>query len=1065
MKILNRFIAAAMATAMIVPTLFVSGFAAKEELAVYVSATGSDSAGGSYNSPMRSISNACIKAGKLAAKENKPVDVILKDGKYRISDTVMLTQACGGAETAPVRIKAENKGKAVITAAKELSGKKFAKVTDKRTLKRMPSEAAGKVYVLNLSDVGITSYGTIERVERHKVQTPSSTIFMVDGNMLTLAEWPNKAFTTINNVGAVASGYKFSISEDRIKRWTTATELYAYGNFNADWADETFKLKNLNTEERSVETTYTTVHGVSNGGQVRFINLLEELDIPGEWFLDRSAGKIYYYPLKNPKDSTIELVTTQKALFNLTNVDNLVFDGLVFEGTCGPGMVFENANNNVVTNCEFRNIGQQVMLIKDCRNNLIDNNEMHDIGKGCIHISGGERVNLTPSNNIISNNHMERFAVIGKRYCEAVELYGVGDVLRNNRIHNAPHHAVRFDGALNLIEYNDIYDVLEETGDAGAIYAGRSWTNGGNIIRYNYIHDCAIVGDSGRAGIYCDDYMTDVDIYGNIFANLNTGVTMHSSQLCTVENNLFSNIATDAVFLYNIDLRSDASVRSDNEKAIRLYNEGKLQNTYTGTYSKAHDLYKNYYKYYTPDNKAYNQHFPYLKDITKNLHVLSPRDDVIEHNVCYGKGKINVTSGVAKETGSFENNYETTETAPAVNAQQGDYTLADNSKVKEYFDLEKYGEKLLPELKEIGIKGENLSELKDFNTIAPIDGAANVEASDVVLCWEDVSGADKYRIIVARDAEFKDIVCNEVLNSTYKRFRNLKYGSRRYYWKVEAIGTSYLYKAENTKLNSNGVQTFVTAQTENVDKTELKETIDTAETLIAKSIEGTEPGELRKGAVDILKSHLGSAKKVYNLATSSKKRVERITGELESAITVFECSRNAQEIDFKAMANDSENWAGIAKPIADGVAFETDGSGGYNGNLLKAHHILKMTAEFTLNDNGYTSIGLRSGNYAVVPWNTTEYIFLVKKDVVELQRFNGDERFFFDKPNQWIKTGKPVQLEFGAVTEADGIRITVKVDGNEVFNYLDADDFAVTTPGKFHVYNNSGSKVKIFAAK
>ena len=39
-----------------------------------------------------------------------------------------------------------------------------------------------------------------------------------------------------------------------------------------------------------------------------------------------------------------------------------------------------------------------------------------------------------------------------------------------------------------MIEFNEIHHVALETGDVGAIYAGRDWTFRSNRIRHNFIH-------------------------------------------------------------------------------------------------------------------------------------------------------------------------------------------------------------------------------------------------------------------------------------------------------------------------------------------------------------------------------------------------------------------------------------------------------------------------------------------------------------------------------------------------------------------------------------------------
>lgn len=237
-NLLKKMISAALAAVIMIPCI--PSFGTEDDVyTLYVSPSGSDNAAGGENDPFGSIETACLKASKLVSEKNKPVDIVIKNGVYRLTSPVSIGAGSSGKDGVPVTIKAESKGGVVFTGAKKLPSDKFVKVTDKAVLNRMPAEAAGNVYMMKLSDAGITNYGSIERVERHKIQTPSSTLFIVDDKMMTLAEWPNKAFTSIKNVTSISGGYEFAIDEDRINRWTTATELYAYGNFNADWADET----------------------------------------------------------------------------------------------------------------------------------------------------------------------------------------------------------------------------------------------------------------------------------------------------------------------------------------------------------------------------------------------------------------------------------------------------------------------------------------------------------------------------------------------------------------------------------------------------------------------------------------------------------------------------------------------------------------------------------------------------------------------------------------------------------------------------------------------------------
>jgi hypothetical protein len=91
----------------------------------------------------------------------------------------------------------------------------------------------------------------------------------------------------------------------------------------------------------------------------------------------------------------------------------------------------------------------------------------------------------------------------------------------------------------HVIEYNEIHNVVYESGDAGAYYVGRDWTQRGNILRYNYWHN--IVGATGYGGmtIYLDDQHSGHKIYGNIFERCAQAVFIGGGDDNVVTNNVF----------------------------------------------------------------------------------------------------------------------------------------------------------------------------------------------------------------------------------------------------------------------------------------------------------------------------------------------------------------------------------------------------------------------------------------------------------------------------------------------------------------------------------------------
>lgn len=109
---------------------------------------------------------------------------------------------------------------------------------------------------------------------------------------------------------------------------------------------------------------------------------------------------------------------------------------------------------------------------------------------------------------------------------------------------------MRINGNDHLVEYNEMYDVVTESDDQGAIDMWGDPTYRGNIFRYNYIHDIGpqikdkINAKHGRAGIRFDDAISGNLVYSNVFKNASEGnfgaIQIHGGKENKIYNNLFS---------------------------------------------------------------------------------------------------------------------------------------------------------------------------------------------------------------------------------------------------------------------------------------------------------------------------------------------------------------------------------------------------------------------------------------------------------------------------------------------------------------------------------------------
>ena len=125
---------------------------------------------------------------------------------------------------------------------------------------------------------------------------------------MTLARWPNEGFV---NIVDIVGGKpvrrprhrrrcdrKISTYEgDRPQRWPGEKDIWLHGYWFWDWADQREQVESIDTEKRviSLVPPYHN-YGYRKGQWYYAFNLLSELDTPGEWYLDRTSGILYFWP-------------------------------------------------------------------------------------------------------------------------------------------------------------------------------------------------------------------------------------------------------------------------------------------------------------------------------------------------------------------------------------------------------------------------------------------------------------------------------------------------------------------------------------------------------------------------------------------------------------------------------------------------------------------------------------------------------------------------------------------------------------------------------------------------
>jgi len=517
------------------------------DAAIYVSLRGSDANPGTKEKPFATIERAREEVRKLKGK-NIGVTVYLRGGRYFLDDALSFGPEDSGWEGSPAVYRGFPGEEVRIIGGKEVKG--FKLLEDPGVLEKLPENARGSVWVADLKESGITDYGKL--VNRgFGAARPGALEIIFNGKIMTLARWPNDGWlrvagiTRVDGVSRNAEYQKgkFVYSGDRPERWKGEKEIWVKGylGVNQPYALTHMKVSGIDTGEKTISLLPNTLPGTHPGwaeGPVAknhpyyVYNLLSELDAPGEWYLDRDTGKLYFYPPGDIKESEVIAATLDKPLAVFDGASNIVLFGLVLEGTWRHGVEIKGGRNNIVAACTIRNTGQWAVSIKSGWGHTVTGCDMYDMGEGGVALDGGDRKKLIPGGHTVENNHIYRFNRFCGGYRQAAQINGIGQRVSHNVMHDSPHQMIYFNANDHVIEYNELHDGPHEGREIGAMYIyGEPWylMSRGTVTRNNFFHHISVHSSPnlthGLNGIHVDAMNAGLVFTGNIFYRCPTGIS------------------------------------------------------------------------------------------------------------------------------------------------------------------------------------------------------------------------------------------------------------------------------------------------------------------------------------------------------------------------------------------------------------------------------------------------------------------------------------------------------------------------------------------------------------
>jgi len=524
------------------------------------------------------------QSGRLAG----PLTVYLREGRYPLNRPIVF----GPQDSGPITYAAYPGEQPILDAGRRIQGW------------RIETLGAQTVWVADLPEVAQGKW--------------SFSQLFVSGQRRFRPRLPKQGFCWIANVPGLSLDGSFTGSffdgsdtfvaaPGDIQAWRNLTDVEVVAVHY--WIEERMPIADFDPVTRTVKSSRRSMFILRDDVAKRYAkyyveNVFEALTEPGEWYLDRALGKLYYIPMPGEDPATTEVFApVAEQIIRLEGdpeheryVEYLRFVGLGFEHTQGtlpggggerfglagidlaaspqaaahlPGAIrFVGARYCAIEDCAIRHIGWHGMeLSEGCFGNRIVGNEISDLGGGGIKLDGADAAGSPArrtGNNIITDNTICAGGRIFHSAVGVLSLHAFGSDISHNHIHDFYYSGISCGwiwgyaenvSKNNRIEKNHIHDLGHGLiSDMGGIYT--LGVQPGTVLRGNLIHDIE-KANYGGWGIYLDEGSSHILVEGNVVFNASTqAFNQHYGRENVVRNNIWAFGAETQVSLGRIEAHS-----------------------------------------------------------------------------------------------------------------------------------------------------------------------------------------------------------------------------------------------------------------------------------------------------------------------------------------------------------------------------------------------------------------------------------------------------------------------------------------------------------------------------
>jgi len=512
----------------------------------HVAPTGSDAGAGTVEAPFATVARArdAIRALRQEGQALPgPVTVLLREGAFRLTETLQFTPEDSGTAAAPITYEAYPGERPVVSGGRLVTG--WRQHDDRLWVAEAPwtSDLAGPLCQL-----------FVNGLRRPRARTPNEGAYFYSRRLLlTPDEYPQC-------LGLVSE-------PDDLKPWDPAEDAVICLFHN--WVNSYNRVRTADWDRHRL--TFARPAGIFFlGPNVRYYveNTFAALDAPGEWYLDRKQARLFYYPIPGEDLAQAEVVAPclRQTLVSLCGdpvaglyLEHLAFRGISFQHTdadLSPGyrhsvqgantqrgaIVAKGLRDTVIEGCEFTRLGEHaVSLLEGCADNAIRQCHVVDTGGGGIYLSEGAPLRSGDAGltlrTTVESNFIHDGGLIFRAACG---VFLGGSASYNRILHNeicdlswmGVHVGWSWTGKEpaythhNEVAYNHIHHIGNGVlNDIGGIYT--LGVSPGTVLHHNHIHDITRFEQGhlgyGGWGIYLDAGSSEIRVEDNLVHDTRDG--------------------------------------------------------------------------------------------------------------------------------------------------------------------------------------------------------------------------------------------------------------------------------------------------------------------------------------------------------------------------------------------------------------------------------------------------------------------------------------------------------------------------------------------------------------